>query len=166
MLTGMNPQRAQTAVDELIAIAHAVKSGTLEKDTKAFVEAAKKAEKAKGDLAAERSSLEKREKAAAKKEGTNKRAAEKIKAEREALKDDQLRWNRQKAKEMEEIQTSRTQVDTSAAAVRKRDQSAQDLMAQARTMMDAARELDKSAKALKSDYQERLNRIEAAAKGA
>lgn len=162
MLGGMNPNRAATAVDELLAIAKAVQSNTLEADTKAFVAAAKKAEKAKGDLSAAEAALKKRETAAEKKETSNDRAAKKLKGEREAFREEQKRHDVQMATEKDDLTVARTRLNVDAAAIKSRDQQAQDTMAQARTMMDAARELDKAAKAMKTNYEGKLARLKAA----
>lgn len=159
MMTGMSPTRAQAAVDDLIAIAHAVKSGTLEKDTKAFVDAAKKATTAEAKLSATADALKKREDAADRKEKSNERAFAKIKSEREALKVDQDRWGERKAQEQESLTRDRTRLNNDAAAVKDRDQKARATMGQAQTMMDAARDLDRIAKAMKADYEGRLAKL-------
>ena len=104
MMTGMSPSRAQGAVDDLIAIAHAVQSGTLEKDTKAFLAAAKKAADAEKKLSGTTDALKKREDVADRKEKSNASALKRIKTDREALKTDQARWNERKNQEQDEFE--------------------------------------------------------------
>ncbi len=155
----MSAQRAQTAVDDLVALAHAVSSGTLEKDTKAFLAAAKKAADAEKKLSGTAGELKKREDAADRKEKSNASAMKRIKADRDALKLDQDRWAEKKTQEEEALQRDRTRLNNDAAAVKDRDQNARSMMAQAQTMMDAARDLDKTAKAMKTDYEGRLAKL-------
>lgn len=164
-MIGMTPARAQAAVDDLIALAHAVKSGSLEADTKAFLAAAKKSAEAEKKRAESEIALKKREDVADRKEKSNERASGKIKSDREALKMDRDAWDRRKTQEQDDLLRGRTRLNNDAAAVKDRDQKARNTMSQAQTMMDAARDLDKIAKAMKADYQCRIERLEAAAKG-
>lgn len=163
MMAGMTPARAHAAVDDLLALAHAVKSGTLEKDTKAFLGAAKKASEAEANLSATKNEMKRREDAADRKEKSNSRAFDKIKSDREVLKADREQWAADKSAQEQDLQRQRTRLANDAAAVKARDDKATATMNEARSMMDAARELDRIAKAMKADYEGRLAKIKEAA---
>lgn len=155
----MTPPRAVASMEDLIALAHAVHSGTLEADTKAFMDAAKRAEIAEAaaqtadtQAKARETAIGKREKAVSAKETT-------LANEKALLKSEVSAWGTMRTKEEQAIADGKTQLAVAVRAVKEREDRATAKSAEAQTVMDAAEKIRTDATALKSQFEGKMRKL-------
>ena len=155
----MTPPRAAAALEDLLALSKAVSSGTLEKDAKAFLDAAKKA-KAQEEAAMARDiaskereqAVEKREKAILSREKALAKGKSDLKAERSE-------WEKKKETEEQKLADERTKNAVAAAAVKERSDKAEATLRDAHAEAEKAKKTMDEALRVKADFESRMRKL-------
>lgn len=159
----MTPPKAVAAMEDLVALAKAIASKTLEADTKAFVAAAKQADiREAAAMKAEAAAVE-REATVAKREKSCESRTKTLAADRSTLAKDRADWRVQKDTEQAVLRDARTQLDVAVRAVKEREDRAQAQARDAQSAMEKAQKIEREAIAVKADYEGRVKKIRALA---